>query len=69
MTPKQKQKKDKLLNIRLLFILVSLAEILGTLGVSAVLSWLSKMLAAPVQRDHRCDGVNRDQHHPAQACC
>lgn len=44
MTPKQKQKKDKLLNIRLLFILVSLAEILGTLGVSAVLSWLSKML-------------------------
>ena len=38
------QKKAKLLNIRLLFILVSLAEILGTLGVAALLSWLSKML-------------------------
>jgi len=44
MTVKNKKKKDKLLNIRLLFILVSMAEILGTLGVSAVLSWLSKML-------------------------
>ncbi len=40
-TPK---KKDKLLNIRLLFILVSMAEILGTLIVSALLSFLSKMI-------------------------
>lgn len=39
-----KQKKDKLLNIRLLFILVSMAEIFGTLIVSAVLSALSKMI-------------------------
>lgn len=39
-----KKPKDKLLNIRLLFIMVSLAEILGTLGVAAVLSWLLKML-------------------------
>lgn len=44
MNPKRKHKKDKLLNIRLLFILVSMAEILGTLGVAALLSWLSKML-------------------------
>lgn len=40
-TPK---KKDRLLNIRLLFILVSMAEILGTLIVSALLSFLSKMI-------------------------
>lgn len=39
-----KQKKDKLLNIRLLFILVSMAEIFGTLIISGVLSWLSKMI-------------------------
>jgi len=39
------QKKDsKLLNIRLLFILVSMAEIIGTLLLSSVLSWLSKMI-------------------------
>ena len=39
-----KAQKDKLLNIRLLFILVSMAEIIGTLIVSALLSWLSKMI-------------------------
>ena len=44
MSAKRDSKGAKLLNIRLLFILVSLAEILGTLGVSALLSWLSKML-------------------------
>ena len=38
------KKKSKLLNIRLLFILVSLAEILGTLLVAGLLSWLSKMI-------------------------
>lgn len=38
------KKKQKLLNIRLLFIMVSLAEILGTLGVAGCLSWLSKMV-------------------------
>lgn len=38
------KKKDKLLNIRLLFILVSMAEILGTLIVSGLLSTLSKII-------------------------
>ena len=41
---RQTQKKDKLLNIRLLFILVTLGEILGTLLIAGVLSWLSKMI-------------------------
>ncbi len=36
--------KDRLLNIRLLFILVSMAEILGTLMIAGLLSWLSKMI-------------------------
>lgn len=36
--------KPKLLNIRLLFILVSMAEIIGTLLLSSLLSWLSKMI-------------------------
>lgn len=40
----QKNGKPKLLNIRLLFILVSMAEILGTLSVAGLLSWLSKTL-------------------------
>lgn len=40
----QKKKKDKLLDIRLLFILVSMAEIMGTLVVAGLLSWLSKMI-------------------------
>lgn len=40
----QKPKKDKLLNIRLLFIMVSMGEIFGTLAVSGLLSWLSKMI-------------------------
>ncbi len=44
MIRKPERKKDKLLNIRLLFIMVSLAEILGTLSVAGLLSWLSKML-------------------------
>lgn len=39
-----KEKKDKLLNIRLLFIMVSMAEIFGTLIISALLSFLSKMI-------------------------
>ncbi len=36
--------KDKLLNIRYLFILVSMAEIFGTLIISAFLSWLYKVI-------------------------
>lgn len=40
----QSGKKNKLLNIRLLFIMVSMAEIFGTLLVSGFLSWLSKMI-------------------------
>jgi len=36
--------KEKLLNIRLLFILVTLAEILGTLIIAGGLSWLSKTI-------------------------
>lgn len=35
---------DKLLNIRLLFIMVSMAEIFGTLIIAGLLSWLSKMI-------------------------
>lgn len=35
---------EKLLNIRVLFILVSMAEIIGTVLVSGLLSWLSKMI-------------------------
>ncbi len=38
------QSNEKLLNIRLLFILVTLGEILGTLVVAGALSWLSKMI-------------------------
>jgi len=38
------RKKEKLLNIRLLFILVTMAEILGTLLISGLLSWLLKMI-------------------------
>ena len=44
MIKKTASKKDKLLNIRLLFIMVSLAEILGTLSIAGLLSWLSKTL-------------------------
>lgn len=44
MQPTQKKKKDKLLNIQLLFIMVTLGEILGTLIVAGLLSWLSKMI-------------------------
>lgn len=40
----QKKKHNKLLNIRLLFIMVSMAEIFGTLSVAGLLSWLSKMI-------------------------
>ena len=40
----ERKKSDKLLNIRLLFIIVSLAEIFGTLSVAYLLSWLSKMI-------------------------
>ena len=40
----QPNKKNKLLNIRLLFIMVSMAEIFGTLIISGLLSWLSKMI-------------------------
>lgn len=39
---KSKQKKTRLLDIRLLFILVTLAEILATLVIATMLSWLSK---------------------------
>ena len=39
---KPKQKKTRLLDIRLLFILVTLAEILATLVIATMLSWLSK---------------------------
>ena len=38
------QKKEKLLNIRLLFILVTMGEIIGTLVVAGALSWLSKAI-------------------------
>ena len=38
------KKKDKLLNIRLLFILVTMGEIFGTLLVSGFLSWLLKLI-------------------------
>lgn len=41
---KRREKKDKLLNIRLLFIMVSMAEIFGTLIVASLLSFLSKMI-------------------------
>lgn len=44
MSDRQNKKKHKLLNIRLLFIMVSMAEILGTLVVAGLLSWLSKMI-------------------------
>ena len=44
MKSQQKSSKAKLLNIRLLFILVSMAEIIGTLLLSSLLSWLSKMI-------------------------
>ena len=36
--------QEKLLNIRLLFILVTLGEILGTLIIAGGLSWLSKTI-------------------------
>ena len=39
-----KKNKEKLLNIRLLFILVTMAEILGTLFLSSVLAKISKYL-------------------------
>ena len=38
------QNNAKLLNIRVLFILVSIAEIIGTLLLSGLLSWLSKKI-------------------------
>ena len=41
---KRAQSANKLLNIRVLFILVSIAEIIGTLLLSGLLSWLSKMI-------------------------
>ena len=44
MIGQSQKKKHKLLNIRLLFILVSMAEILGTLAIAGFLSWLSKMI-------------------------
>ncbi|MDD6051726.1 MAG: HAMP domain-containing sensor histidine kinase [Clostridiales bacterium] len=44
MSDQQGKKKHKLLNIRLLFIMVSMAEIMGTLVVAGLLSWLSKMI-------------------------
>ena len=44
MKKQKKRKQDKLLNIQLLFILVSMAEIVGTLVISTVLAGLSKYL-------------------------
>ncbi len=44
MKSQKKASSAKLLNIRLLFILVSMAEIIGTLLLSGLLSWLSKMI-------------------------
>ena len=41
---KYTQHKETLLNIRLLFIIVSMAEIFGTLLVAGCLSWLSKKI-------------------------
>ncbi len=37
-------KNEKLLNIRLLFIIVTMAEIFGTMAVSGFMSWLLKIL-------------------------
>ena len=39
-----RDRTDKLLNIRLLFIMMSMAEIFGTLIIAGLLSWLSKMI-------------------------
>ena len=44
MNAQPQKKKQKLLNIRLMFTLVSMAEIFGTLAISGLLSWLSKMI-------------------------
>ncbi len=44
MKKQKKPAKDRLLNIRLLFIIVSLAEIFGTMTIAGLLSWLSKMI-------------------------
>ena len=44
MKTRPEKKNEKLLNIRLLFILVTLGEILGTLVVAGALSWLSKTI-------------------------
>lgn len=41
---KRVRHKEKLLNIRLLFIIVSMAEIFGTLVIAGCLSWLSKKI-------------------------
>ncbi len=41
---REQKKKNNLLNIRLLFIMVSMGEIFGTLMVAGLLSWLSKIL-------------------------
>ena len=44
MNKQHRKKKRTLLNIRLLFVLVSMAEIFGTLAIAGILSWLSKMI-------------------------
>ena len=44
MIKQPKKKKQKLLNIRLMFTLVSMAEIFGTLAIAGLLSWLSKTI-------------------------
>lgn len=44
MSMRPQKKTQKLLNIRLMFTLVSMAEILGTLAIAGLLSWLSKMI-------------------------
>lgn len=44
MSKQPQKKKQKLLNIRLLFTMVSMAEIFGTLAIAGFLSWLSKMI-------------------------
>ncbi len=44
MSVQKRKKEEKLLNIRLLFIMVSMAEIFGTMAVSGVMSWALKVL-------------------------
>lgn len=52
MSRKARQERQGLVNIRLLFILVTMAEILGTLVLSGVLMWLARQLIDQVIEIH-----------------